>query len=742
LRPSLTSVAGALFVICLSTPPASFDWPGWRGPGAQGRSPLPLPTQWSTTENIRWRAAIPGRGHSSPVVAGNHVYVSTAYPSAAFDLKAAVSIALTVAAAVLAALGIRLTVLFFHPAGRPRFRHVAGSAALLAILISELVLIVAGESLLDFARCPIRAWIASACVGTLTVVLGLFPLASRSMRILTGAASVIVAAVTMIGVPAKAHAFRGGVLAVNTEVMMATAGMPLLLGLVAAWTLLPPSRGRRAVAAGGGLVVALAVVYFTWQLLSYREDTLPPLESLDPRLGGYAWLPMVVLAAVATMAWRCRRDSLLAHAAVVLAGCGALLSAVAIAIDQLATHSPYVAYHLGTLKLALTLPAPLVGVGAALVVFDAAVFLHRHRTIQPLHSRRLVAGFQICGTAVAVLFFARSSVLQTDDRMLRAMVSVDRITGRILWTAEGLEAPEDAVDRRNSPATPTPVTDGERVCAYFGNSGLMCADTGGRILWTRTDLHYDGFYGAGSSPVLSNGVLVLASGISGHATVRALDVRTGSTLWTAEFDDAPPLSGNNRTPLIERVGGRQAVLFWGTQHLIALDLQTGSLLWRHAVAGGGDLVASLVSDDERVYLSDAAGTRAFALGALDGSAEPQHWFSQARSNCVSPVLCNGLLLTVTDRGILSALERGTGALAWRCRLKGEYLASPIATDRVAYFMNTAGLTTVVSCDSTPRVIAENDLGEPIVASAAAADGLLYVRTSTSLYCIHDMEGAR
>src|SRR5688572_25912143 len=55
------------------------DWPGWRGPHGDGRSDeAKLPTRWNAIENIHWKVPIPGRGHSSPVVWGDMVFLATA----------------------------------------------------------------------------------------------------------------------------------------------------------------------------------------------------------------------------------------------------------------------------------------------------------------------------------------------------------------------------------------------------------------------------------------------------------------------------------------------------------------------------------------------------------------------------------------------------------------------------------------------------------------------------------------
>lgn len=69
-----------------ATAPAG-DWPGWRGPSADGHAAAgqSVPTTWSETENVIWTAPLRGRGHSSPTVVGNRIYLTTA-DSAAQEL--------------------------------------------------------------------------------------------------------------------------------------------------------------------------------------------------------------------------------------------------------------------------------------------------------------------------------------------------------------------------------------------------------------------------------------------------------------------------------------------------------------------------------------------------------------------------------------------------------------------------------------------------------------------------------
>jgi outer membrane protein assembly factor BamB len=77
-----TSLSGVVLANCLFLLGAGWvsaeDWPGWRGDG-RGISPeKSLPWKWSEKEGVKWKTPIPGAGHSSPVVWGHRVFVSTA----------------------------------------------------------------------------------------------------------------------------------------------------------------------------------------------------------------------------------------------------------------------------------------------------------------------------------------------------------------------------------------------------------------------------------------------------------------------------------------------------------------------------------------------------------------------------------------------------------------------------------------------------------------------------------------
>ncbi len=710
-------------------------WAGWRGLTKQGHASSTLPTSWSAHDNIEWRTPIPGRGHSSPIVFGDRVYVSTAYDSDKSALQGLISLAVLVTGAIVFALTARVALWRCQRTRDGSLQSCALAASFIACAVILLGFIVVGESLLDFARCPIRSWLATSGFVTLCFCLALAGPVGASFRIVLGCAAALFAFEVVSGIPAKAHAFRGGIYTVNGQVVVAAAAMPLLLAAGAWFPVLPPPWRRRALK-WRTIFVLVSGAAFIGRVITYRQGSLPAFDSLSPKLGSWPFAVAAPALVLGFVTWRLRqRAPLFARTAVVCAALS-MVAAVVSVVDGVAAVSPYLSYHIGSPR-----PEPAYGWHAllfpgTLVVIDLARLVLRSRNLTIGCARTLLP---FSALVLGSLFFGLHNYVAVKSRAVRALVSIDRSSGKVLWIAEGPSMAVEVQDRRNSLATPTPVTDSDHVGAYFGNAGIMCTDVDGKILWSRMDVGYDSYYGVGSSPVLRDGVLVISSDMpSGRIVVRALDANTGRDVWTREYIGTHTVSGNNRTPSLQDTpDGRIAVLLWGRDGIRALDLRTGTDLWRYSMKTEGDLVSSIVSDSNQLYLSWSGGTVALDQSRLAAaSSNPVLWSStQARSNCVSPVLCNGLLLTITDSGILTALDHQTGAVRWRHRLDGQFFSSPVAAYDTAYFTNSEGRTAVIACDEAFRLISDNDLTEPTMSSAAVADGRLYLRTDRSLFAI-------
>jgi len=90
---------------------------------------------------------------------------------------------------------------------------------------------------------------------------------------------------------------------------------------------------------------------------------------------------------------------------------------------------------------------------------------------------------------------------------------------------------------------------------------------------------------------------------------------------------------------------------------------------------------------------------------------------------------------VSDGGMATCLDAHTGKVHWKERLGGTFYASPLYADRRIYFASQEGVTTVIEPGKVFRKLATNKLPDRIMASPAAVDRALYIRTEHFLYRI-------
>jgi outer membrane protein assembly factor BamB len=358
----------------------------------------------------------------------------------------------------------------------------------------------------------------------------------------------------------------------------------------------------------------------------------------------------------------------------------------------------------------------------------------------------------IAGLALVLLValqFAFLNYLRGGIEFRRSVVAIDRSSGEVLWQRTVFVAPRGPKYHSNSFATPTPVTDGRHVVADFG-LGLASLDFDGDIVWKLAEPQYFEFarYGASDSPVMWRDVVVYAYvpeyqgeeagfGYSANAHLTAVDKATGETRWTTVPREARDAYN---TPLLTRIGGRDALLLLTNKLVLAFDVETGEEIWRCRV----DItqgVPSLVADDEHVFaIGGTHGPRSAVAIRLAGRGDITEdnvlWsVNQGIPEVSSPVLYQGRLYMVTNAGIATCLDATDGSRLWRQRLPGSYQASPVAGDGKVYFTSMEGTTVVIRAGAEYEEIARNDLGEEVMASPAISDGQIFVRTRSSLYCI-------
>lgn len=306
----------------------------------------------------------------------------------------------------------------------------------------------------------------------------------------------------------------------------------------------------------------------------------------------------------------------------------------------------------------------------------------------------------------------------------------DATSGARLWERKFRATGSTQCNKKTNMAAPTPAADGSRVCALFATGDLAALDRDGRLLWYRSlasDYPTIGNnVGMAASPVLHGDALFVAMENVGESFAAAFDARTGVNLWKH------PRSAkiNWTTPFVWTRGGRPEVLFQSPGELTAYDAASGSRLWSHA-AEKLSTIPSPIAAGGQVF---APGGPFVALAPEDGAAK-MLWEAPLPAATASPTLYKGRLYTVDSAGIVSCADPKDGKVLWKARTKGPYSASPLAAEDRLYLVNEAGSTTVLLLGEEGKVAAVNDLGDPMLASPAAAGGAIYLRSDRTLYCV-------
>jgi FOG: WD40-like repeat len=683
-RDGLISSGFIIFLILLSCARVRADeWNGFRGLDKQGKSDsLQGPLQWSAEQNVLWKTEIPGAGHSSPVVTQKSVYLTTAYATE----QGQQLISLGLWARFFPALFVIVASIFLLVKSSTRwllpFRQIAGLSIFLSLSILLMGAILFDAHLFDYGRCEIRAWLGSSLIVNLCLIHSVFQFRKGSReRLIIGAIAILFAVIVAFGFPAREHAFRNG----------------------------------------ANQMIAIGAVVF-------------PLITAMLILSGHFFFP----ADIADEELAVRKSSTAKNLLLVTGVSLAMLSAATFIVVRVVRSSEYLSYHITNLNFKPVLGVKSVYLLMVVCVAALAGFLIADKRLHKILDRILLKAYPYVILFTALVTFVGTNYLTTSNVLVRAIVSVDCESGHVNWICEGLDGPPGQMHRYNSPATPTPVTDGERVCAYFGTAGVMCADMKGKLLWTNSEQPFESVYGVGVSPVLVDGVIIIASGMPSAPYVSALDARTGRQLWRKEQPgNIGHIGGTSRTPLVHEVDGTKAVLVWGWDAFRGFDLQSGRELWEYPTPqANGDMVASIVADRDTVYLPYPGWVDALSLSKLMRGENPSVWNGvDGGANCSSPVLVDGLLFTMSDDGIAACLDARTGKLLWSETLDGDYYSSLIAVGKNIFFTSHQGQTTIAAAEPRFRKVAENNLGERITASLSPVDDKLFVRSENYLYCI-------
>ncbi len=333
--------------------------------------------------------------------------------------------------------------------------------------------------------------------------------------------------------------------------------------------------------------------------------------------------------------------------------------------------------------------------------------------------------------------------------------AVDKRTGKIIWERIAHQGvPVNKRHIKSTYANSTPATDGRIVVAWFGSQGVHAYDVNGRFLWKvelgRLDLGaYDiptYEWGPASSPIIWNNLVILQCDTQSDSFILALDADTGKTVWKTEREEIPSWG----TPTVATTSAGPVLVANASNFIRGYDPRTGKELWRLGRSSKITAPTPVFTDDMFVIASGRAPerpifvVRAGARGDLtlpDGkaSSEAVVWSKTGRGSYMpTPLVYNGILYVLANNGLFDAYDLRTGEEVYRQRLPlvgSGFSASPVAADGKIYLSNEDGDMLVIAAGQKFAHIATNSMGELLMATPALSDGVMYVRSSASLFAI-------
>lgn len=332
------------------------------------------------------------------------------------------------------------------------------------------------------------------------------------------------------------------------------------------------------------------------------------------------------------------------------------------------------------------------------------------------------------------------------------VLCLDLTSGKKLWEQTVHEGvPQSSIHSKNTYASETTATDGERVYAYFGNLGVFCFTVEGAPVWQQRMPVYktNAGWGTGASPVLDGDRLYVLNDNEEQSSLTALDKRTGQTVWQTPRRETSSWS----TPFVWRHAGRTEIVASGSGRVRSYDT-SGQQLWELGEMSGNAIPTPFAQGDLLYVCSGHVMGKAKPIVAVrpgaTGDITPAKgkdagdfvaWRQKAAAPYQpTPVLYQGRLYVLLDTGMMACYDAADGAeLFGKTRIPEgrSFTASPWACDGKVFCLNEDGVTFVVGAGDKFELLYENRLAEDdmCLATPAAAGNKLLIRSSARLYCL-------
>ncbi|MEM8670078.1 MAG: PQQ-binding-like beta-propeller repeat protein [Planctomycetota bacterium] len=335
------------------------------------------------------------------------------------------------------------------------------------------------------------------------------------------------------------------------------------------------------------------------------------------------------------------------------------------------------------------------------------------------------------------------------------VICIDAGSGKEIWRKSVKEGkPPIPRHSTNTYATETPVTDGERIYAYFGMNGVYCLDMDGNLQWKKDLGVYEmrAGWGTSSSPTLLDSKLFIQVDNQEQSFLVALNKTSGEEVWRVPRNESSQYS----SPFIWKNSLRNELIVGGMVYR-SYDPATGELLWEMDMDKGRSS-ATPVAIGDRLFIgnefrnrggSDDGGGRLLSIipGGSGDITPPDDAMSgkyvewrmdESGIQMASPTYCDGnLYFFERRRGIVRCVDAKTGRLEYEKRVGNAraFWASPWSDNEHVFALDASGNTHVIAAGDEWKVVAVNELEQQAWGTPAIANGRIYLRTVDHLYCI-------
>lgn len=357
------------------------------------------------------------------------------------------------------------------------------------------------------------------------------------------------------------------------------------------------------------------------------------------------------------------------------------------------------------------------------------------------------------GNSTPIVWGDRVFLTQADGTR-RLLMCLDRKDGRTLWSAGPDWKGEDVTHKTNPYCSSSPVTDGERVVAWFGSAGLWCWSVDGEEQW-HVDLGpQKHIWGYGASPVLHRDLCILNFGPGDRSFIVALDKRTGKEAWRFEIP-APEVKegpggdkgfvGSWSTGAVVNIGGREEFLISLPGAVFSLDPKTGKEHWHCNGLNALSYAEPLVTDGVIAGFGGFGGISIGVKTGGSGNVTTSHRLWQERKNpqrIGSNVTDGKHAWLIGEPGIVECIEVATGKELWKERMqtpsdRATTWSSLLKSGNRIYAVTQASEVIVFKASAETYVqLALNAMDDGLTnSSLAASNGQLFLRTHKHLWCI-------